>query len=62
MSVLITGGSGYIGSHTYLELSAKFSNLIICDNLANSKIEMVENLETISKDNIVYKGNKYFSL
>jgi hypothetical protein len=37
--VLLTGGSGYIGSHTALELLKRGINVVIADNLSNSKVE-----------------------
>ncbi len=37
MKVLVTGGTGYIGSHTVVELLQKGYEVVICDNLCNSK-------------------------
>ena len=39
-SVLVTGGLGYIGSHTVLKLLENNYNVIIYDNLFNSKLEV----------------------
>lgn len=48
MSILVTGGTGYIGSHTVVELINSGYNPIIIDNLSNSKIEVVDNIERIT--------------
>ncbi|MDE5616309.1 MAG: UDP-glucose 4-epimerase GalE [Clostridia bacterium] len=47
MSVLVTGGAGYIGSHTVIELIANGYEPIIVDNLCNSKKVAVERVEKI---------------
>lgn len=47
-SVLLTGGAGYIGSHTYLALIEAGFQPIIIDNLINSKIVVLDRLEKIS--------------
>ncbi len=48
MSILVTGGMGYIGSHTVLELIAAGYDVIIADNLSNSKIEVLNRLKELS--------------
>ncbi|MGH1372654.1 MAG: UDP-glucose 4-epimerase GalE [Cellvibrionaceae bacterium] len=45
--VLVTGGAGYIGSHTCVELVAAGYEPIIVDNFSNSKPQVMERLETI---------------
>lgn len=45
--VLVTGGTGYIGSHTVVELSEKGYEPIIADNLSNSDISVLDNLASI---------------
>ena len=47
MSILVTGGAGYIGSHTVVELIEKGFDPIIVDNLSNSKIEVLDRIATI---------------
>lgn len=42
MSVLVTGGAGYIGSHTCVALIESGYNVVVCDNLSNSERTMVE--------------------
>ncbi|MBV8634603.1 MAG: NAD-dependent epimerase/dehydratase family protein, partial [Burkholderiaceae bacterium] len=37
MAILVTGGAGYIGSHTCVELLAAGHELVVVDNLCNSK-------------------------
>lgn len=46
--VLVTGGTGYIGSHTVVELQLKGYEVVIADNLSNSYERVVNNIETIT--------------
>lgn len=46
--VLVTGGTGYIGSHTVVELQNSGCEVVIADNLSNSKIEVLDGIEAIS--------------
>ena len=48
MKILVTGGTGYIGSHTVVELQNKGFDVVIVDNLSNSKIEVVDKIEKIT--------------
>ena len=48
MKILVTGGSGYIGSHTVVELIAKGHECIILDNLANSSPKVIDRIEKIT--------------
>lgn len=48
MSILLTGGLGFIGSHTFVELAKNNYDIIIIDNLANSKNEQIEKLEKLT--------------
>lgn len=48
MHILVTGGAGYIGSHTCIELLAAGHTITIVDNLVNAKLEAVKRIETIS--------------
>ena len=48
MSVLVTGGTGYIGSHTVVELLDAGKDVIIVDNLANSKLCVLDRIENIT--------------
>jgi len=47
MSVLLTGGLGYIGSHTVVELLESGEKVVVVDNLSNSKIEVKDSIKTI---------------
>lgn len=49
MSVLVTGGAGYIGSHTVVELLNRGEKIIIVDNFSNSKPEMLDKIKEIAK-------------
>ena len=58
MKILVTGGTGYIGSHTCVELLNDNNEVIIVDNLVNSKKEVVEKIEQITNKKVLfYKGN-----
>jgi UDP-glucose 4-epimerase len=48
MNILVTGGLGFIGSHTVIELIKNNHTVIIADNLINSKIEVLDKLSTIT--------------
>ena len=45
---MVTGGAGYIGSHTCVELLQAGHNLVVVDNLSNSKKEAILRIEKIS--------------
>ena len=47
-TILVTGGAGYIGSHTCVELLKEGYDVIIVDNLYNSKAKVVDRIETIT--------------
>jgi UDP-glucose 4-epimerase len=46
--ILVTGGTGYIGSHTSVELIGEGYEVVIIDNLYNSEAEVVERIEKIT--------------
>ncbi len=48
MKILVTGGTGYIGSHTSVELMNQGFDLVIIDNLSNSKIEVLDGIKAIT--------------
>ena len=48
MAVLVTGGMGYIGSHTCVELLQNNKEVIILDNLYNSKELVLDRIEKIT--------------
>ena len=47
MSILVTGGTGYIGSHTVIELAAAGQDAVIVDNLSNSSEKVLDRVEKI---------------
>ena len=49
MKILLTGGAGYIGSHTAVELISQGYTVDIVDNLYNSKLSAIDNIEKITK-------------
>ena len=49
MHILLTGGTGYIGAHTAVELIDAGHNITIIDNLSTSNISVINNIEIISK-------------
>ena len=56
MKILVTGGTGYIGSHTVVELMSKGYECIIVDNLYNSSIDVLDKIEKIcGKRPVFYK-------
>lgn len=58
MKILVTGGCGYIGSHTCCELLKNDYEVVIIDNLSNSKKEVIDKIEKISNRNVsFYEGD-----
>ncbi|MBA3025709.1 MAG: UDP-glucose 4-epimerase GalE [Sulfurimonas sp.] len=58
MSILITGGAGYIGSHTLVELAKENHDFIVYDNLSNSSQESLKRVsKIINKDIIFIEGD-----
>ena len=47
--ILVTGGTGYIGSHTTVELQSAGYEVVIIDNLSNSNIDVLDGIEKISR-------------
>ena len=47
-TILVTGGTGFIGSHTTVELQQADYKVVIADNLSNSKIEVLDGIEKIT--------------
>lgn len=54
MNILVTGGAGYIGSHTCVELLNNNYSVIISDNLINSKIETIDKIKQITNKDVIF--------
>lgn len=54
MKVLVTGGVGYIGSHTSIELLAAGHEVCIVDDLSNGKIEVIERINRLSNQSLSF--------
>lgn len=55
MRVLLTGGAGYIGSHTVVEMVESGNDIVIYDNLCNSNITVLERLEKITGKKVPFE-------
>ncbi|NMB39389.1 MAG: UDP-glucose 4-epimerase GalE [Firmicutes bacterium] len=49
MAILVTGGAGYIGSHTSIELLNAGYDIVVVDNLSNSKLEVMKRIREITE-------------
>lgn len=54
MKILVTGGTGYIGSHTVVELLNNDYEVVIVDNLSNSKKDVIDKIEEITKKQVKF--------
>jgi len=54
MRILVTGGAGYIGSHTCIELINAGYDIVVLDNLCNSSLEPLKRIESICHYNIPF--------
>ncbi len=57
MSILVTGGTGYIGSHTVVELLKYGKDVVIVDNLSNSKIDVLDSIKKLTN-----KSPKFYEI
>ena len=58
MKVLVTGGLGYIGSHTCVSLLDNNYEVVVLDNLSNSKKSVIKSIEKITKKQLTfYQGD-----
>ncbi|MTD30762.1 UDP-glucose 4-epimerase GalE [Planomicrobium sp. YIM 101495] len=55
MNILVTGGAGYIGSHTSIALLEAGHKVMIADNLSNSKFEAIENISRITDKEVDFR-------
>lgn len=54
MEILVTGGAGYIGSHTCLELLQAGHNVVVVDNLSNSKEESLQRVQKLADKSLTF--------
>ena len=54
MAILVTGGAGYIGSHTAVELLEKGYEIVILDNLSNASSNAIERIESLAKQKVKF--------
>lgn len=54
MTVLVTGGAGYIGSHTCVELLEKGMDVVVIDNLVNSSAKAIDRIEEITGKKVTF--------
>lgn len=58
MKILVTGGTGFIGSHTVVELLNENYEVVVIDNFSNSKSDVIDKIKTITnKDFKFYEGD-----
>ena len=58
MNILVTGGAGYIGSHTCVELLNAGYGVVVVDNLCNSNAKSLERVEELTGRKITfYRGD-----
>ena len=58
MTILVTGGAGYIGTHTDVELLNKGYDVVVVDNLSNSSPKAIDRVKEITgKDVAFYQGD-----
>ena len=62
MSILITGGAGFIGSHTCIEMQNAGYDVVVVDNLDNSSSKSLERVEKITGKPVEKKVLYSFSL
>lgn len=56
MKILVTGGLGFIGSHTVVELQNKGFEVVVIDNLSNSSIEVLDGIERITNQKPLFEN------
>ncbi len=54
MNILVTGGAGFIGSHTLIELMAVEHSVVVVDNLSNSNPESLRRVESITGQGVPF--------
>jgi len=59
MAILVTGGAGYIGSHTCVELQNAGYDVVVLDNLSNSSEKSLDRVKAITGKNVRYFRQRY---
>ena len=54
MNILVTGGAGFIGSHTLIELIASGHSVVVVDNLSNANPESLRRVESITGQGVPF--------
>lgn len=54
LAILVTGGAGFIGSHTSVELLNYGYDIVLIDNFSNSDIRAIENIKNVTKKQFVF--------
>ena len=54
MHVLVTGGLGYIGSHTVIQLIEQGMDIVIIDTLSNTSLDILDNLKLLTQKEIPF--------
>ena len=54
MNILLTGGAGYIGSHTLIELDKAGHSVVVVDNFYNSQPEAIRRVEKIIGHKVIF--------
>ena len=52
--IIITGGLGYIGSHTIVELKNNVDEFVIIDDLSNSNVNIIDRIKNLTKKRIIH--------
>ena len=61
MSILVTGGAGYIGSHTVVELLNNNFDVVVIDDFSNSKPKVLENIKKITRKEFKFYKLNYLN-
>lgn len=56
MKIVVTGGLGFIGSHTVVELQNEGFEVVVIDNLSNSSIEVLDGIEKITGKKLIFEN------